>query len=128
MRYSDFYYPYVVKYSRKKIWIMQDYVESCFMKLSQSITSNIRIATLMIMNYMCFKSLLKMRHILIIELANSREDPPNRLTKMGAMPTPFRGSNRTVEDTPPLQSEREEPRAETPPGELVSPFEYSKLK
>uniref|UniRef100_A0A672JPQ4 Tight junction protein 2a (zona occludens 2) n=1 Tax=Salarias fasciatus TaxID=181472 RepID=A0A672JPQ4_SALFA len=42
------------------------------------------------------------------------EDPPNRLAKMGAMPTPFRGADRGVEDTPPLQAEREEPRSETP--------------
>ncbi|XP_075935638.1 tight junction protein ZO-2a isoform X2 [Anarhichas minor] len=44
-----------------------------------------------------------------------REDPPNRLAKMGAMPTPFRVPDRAVEDTPPLQAEREEPRSETPP-------------
>ncbi|XP_030004486.1 tight junction protein ZO-2a isoform X3 [Sphaeramia orbicularis] len=44
-----------------------------------------------------------------------REDPPNRLAKMGAMATPFRAPDRAVEDTPPLQTEREEPRAETPP-------------
>ncbi|XP_060917492.1 tight junction protein ZO-2a isoform X3 [Labrus mixtus] len=44
-----------------------------------------------------------------------REDPPNRLAKMGAMPTPFRAPDRAVEDTPPLQAEREEPRSETPP-------------
>ncbi|XP_013878039.1 tight junction protein ZO-2a isoform X2 [Austrofundulus limnaeus] len=43
-----------------------------------------------------------------------REDPPNRLAKMGAMPTPFRSADRNVEDTPPLQAEREEPRSETP--------------
>uniref|UniRef100_A0A3B4TC29 Tight junction protein 2a (zona occludens 2) n=1 Tax=Seriola dumerili TaxID=41447 RepID=A0A3B4TC29_SERDU len=53
----------------------------------------------------------------------SREEPPNRLAKMGAMPTPFRVPDRTVEDTPPLQTEREDPRPETPPGEHVSPFE-----
>lgn len=41
-----------------------------------------------------------------------REDPPNRLAKMGAMPTPFRGH---TEDTLPLQEDREEPRQETPP-------------
>uniref|UniRef100_G3Q1H7 Tight junction protein 2a (zona occludens 2) n=1 Tax=Gasterosteus aculeatus aculeatus TaxID=481459 RepID=G3Q1H7_GASAC len=45
-----------------------------------------------------------------------REDPPNRLAKMGAMPTPFRGPDRAAEDTPPLKAEREEPRSETPPG------------
>ncbi|XP_040013076.1 tight junction protein ZO-2a isoform X2 [Xiphias gladius] len=44
-----------------------------------------------------------------------REDPPNRLAKMGAMPTPFRGPDRAVEDGPPLQTEREEPPPETPP-------------
>ncbi|KAM9323193.1 tight junction protein ZO-2a isoform 2-T2 [Pholidichthys leucotaenia] len=44
-----------------------------------------------------------------------REEPPNRLAKMGAMPTPFRGADRGVEDTLHLQSEREEPRSETPP-------------
>ncbi|XP_041816572.1 tight junction protein ZO-2a isoform X1 [Chelmon rostratus] len=49
-----------------------------------------------------------------------REDPPNRLAKMGAMPTPFRGSDRAVEDTPPLQAEREEPRSETPPVPAVT--------
>uniref|UniRef100_A0A3Q3A2D2 Tight junction protein 2 n=1 Tax=Kryptolebias marmoratus TaxID=37003 RepID=A0A3Q3A2D2_KRYMA len=48
-----------------------------------------------------------------------REDPPNRLAKMGAMPTPFRGADRNVEDTPPLQAEREEPRSETPPGKRL---------
>ncbi|XP_031133292.1 tight junction protein ZO-2a isoform X2 [Sander lucioperca] len=44
-----------------------------------------------------------------------REDPPNRLAKMGAMPTPFRIPDRAVEDTPHLSAEREEPRPETPP-------------
>ncbi|XP_034402929.1 tight junction protein ZO-2a isoform X2 [Cyclopterus lumpus] len=44
-----------------------------------------------------------------------REDPPNRLAKMGAMPTPFRVPDRAVQDKPPLQAEREEPRSETPP-------------
>uniref|UniRef100_I3K4S8 Tight junction protein 2a (zona occludens 2) n=1 Tax=Oreochromis niloticus TaxID=8128 RepID=I3K4S8_ORENI len=44
------------------------------------------------------------------------EDPPSRLAKMGAMPTPFRGADRDVEDKAPLQAEREEPRSETPPG------------
>uniref|UniRef100_A0A8C2YZI4 Tight junction protein 2a (zona occludens 2) n=1 Tax=Cyclopterus lumpus TaxID=8103 RepID=A0A8C2YZI4_CYCLU len=43
------------------------------------------------------------------------EDPPNRLAKMGAMPTPFRVPDRAVQDKPPLQAEREEPRSETPP-------------
>uniref|UniRef100_A0A8D0A7J4 Tight junction protein 2a (zona occludens 2) n=1 Tax=Sander lucioperca TaxID=283035 RepID=A0A8D0A7J4_SANLU len=46
----------------------------------------------------------------------TREDPPNRLAKMGAMPTPFRIPDRAVEDTPHLSAEREEPRPETPPG------------
>ncbi|KAM7393254.1 hypothetical protein PAMA_008076 [Pampus argenteus] len=41
-----------------------------------------------------------------------REDAPNRMAKMGAMPTPFRVTDRTEEDA---RSEREEPRAETPP-------------
>ncbi|KAF7661638.1 hypothetical protein LDENG_00257050 [Lucifuga dentata] len=51
-----------------------------------------------------------------------REDPPNRLAKMGAMPTPFRGIDRAAEDTPPLpaEREREEPRAETPPVAAVA--------
>uniref|UniRef100_A0A3P8TS05 Tight junction protein 2a (zona occludens 2) n=1 Tax=Amphiprion percula TaxID=161767 RepID=A0A3P8TS05_AMPPE len=50
-----------------------------------------------------------------------REDPPNRMAKMGAMPTPFRGADRGVEDTPPSQAEREEPRSETPPAITVAP-------
>uniref|UniRef100_A0A3Q1CA77 Tight junction protein 2a (zona occludens 2) n=1 Tax=Amphiprion ocellaris TaxID=80972 RepID=A0A3Q1CA77_AMPOC len=50
-----------------------------------------------------------------------REDPPNRMAKMGAMPTPFRGTDRGVEDTPPSQAEREEPRSETPPAVTVAP-------
>lgn len=49
-----------------------------------------------------------------------REDPPNRMAKMGAMPTPFRGADRAVEDTPPLHAEREEPRSETPPAPAVT--------
>uniref|UniRef100_A0A3Q1HHL2 Tight junction protein 2a (zona occludens 2) n=1 Tax=Anabas testudineus TaxID=64144 RepID=A0A3Q1HHL2_ANATE len=44
-----------------------------------------------------------------------REDPPNRLAKMGALPTPFRGPDKVVENAPSLQAEREEPRPETPP-------------
>ncbi|XP_040914634.1 tight junction protein ZO-2a isoform X2 [Toxotes jaculatrix] len=44
-----------------------------------------------------------------------REDPPSRLAKMGAMPTPFRGPDRAIEDTPPLQAEREESPPDTPP-------------
>lgn len=51
---------------------------------------------------------------------NIREDPPSRLAKMGAMPTPFampaRVSDRVMEDTPPLPAERKESRPETPPG------------
>ncbi|KAJ4926154.1 hypothetical protein JOQ06_008337 [Pogonophryne albipinna] len=49
-----------------------------------------------------------------------REDPPKRLAKMGAMATPFRPPDRAVEDLPPLRSEREEPRAETPPVPAVA--------
>ncbi|TMS08009.1 tight junction protein ZO-2a isoform X2 [Larimichthys crocea] len=49
-----------------------------------------------------------------------REDPPNRLAKMGAMATPFRGPDRTVEDTLPLPAEREDPRPETPPVPAVT--------
>lgn len=48
----------------------------------------------------------------------TREEPPNRLVKMGAMPTPFKGLERAVEDTPPLPPEREESRAQTPPSNL----------
>uniref|UniRef100_A0A3P9K9L2 Tight junction protein 2a (zona occludens 2) n=1 Tax=Oryzias latipes TaxID=8090 RepID=A0A3P9K9L2_ORYLA len=44
-----------------------------------------------------------------------REDPPSRLAKMGALPTPFRGLDRAAEDTSSLKAEREEPRSETPP-------------
>uniref|UniRef100_A0A3P8RJA8 Tight junction protein 2a (zona occludens 2) n=1 Tax=Astatotilapia calliptera TaxID=8154 RepID=A0A3P8RJA8_ASTCA len=44
-----------------------------------------------------------------------REEPPSRLAKMGAMPTPFRGADRDVEDKAALHAEREEPRSETPP-------------
>ncbi|XP_034047803.1 tight junction protein ZO-2a isoform X4 [Thalassophryne amazonica] len=58
---------------------------------------------------------------------NPREDPPSRLAKMGAMPTPFRGADRVVEDMPPLQAEREERRPdreerrpETPPVPVVA--------
>uniref|UniRef100_A0A8C4INP3 Tight junction protein 2 n=1 Tax=Dicentrarchus labrax TaxID=13489 RepID=A0A8C4INP3_DICLA len=60
----------------------------------------------------------------------TREDPPNRLAKMGAMPTPFRAPDRApdraVEDTPPLQAEREDTRAETPPGKHASPSDHTK--
>ncbi|KAM3874511.1 tight junction protein ZO-2a isoform 2-T2 [Diretmus argenteus] len=49
-----------------------------------------------------------------------REEPPNRLAKMGAMPTPFRVPDRAVEDPPPLQAEREEKRPETPPVPAVT--------
>ncbi|XP_047228085.1 tight junction protein ZO-2a isoform X3 [Girardinichthys multiradiatus] len=48
-----------------------------------------------------------------------REDPPNRLAKMGAMPTPFKGLERR-EDSSPLPAEREEPRSETPPAAAVA--------
>ncbi|XP_074546429.1 tight junction protein ZO-2a isoform X6 [Halichoeres trimaculatus] len=44
-----------------------------------------------------------------------RDDPPNRMAKMGALPTPFRPPERAAEDTPPVQAEKEEPRTETPP-------------
>uniref|UniRef100_A0A3P9LUU2 Tight junction protein 2a (zona occludens 2) n=1 Tax=Oryzias latipes TaxID=8090 RepID=A0A3P9LUU2_ORYLA len=37
-----------------------------------------------------------------------REDPPSRLAKMGALPTPFRGLDRAAEDTSSLKAEREE--------------------
>ncbi|KAM9820096.1 tight junction protein ZO-2a [Neosynchiropus ocellatus] len=49
-----------------------------------------------------------------------REDAPNRLAKMGALPTPFRGTDRAEEARPP-QPEREEPRPETPPAVTVAP-------
>ncbi|KAG8010877.1 Tight junction protein ZO-2, partial [Nibea albiflora] len=49
-----------------------------------------------------------------------REDPPNRLAKMGAMATPFRGPDRAAEDTLPLPAEREDPRPETPPVPAVT--------
>uniref|UniRef100_A0A8D0AII0 Tight junction protein 2a (zona occludens 2) n=1 Tax=Sander lucioperca TaxID=283035 RepID=A0A8D0AII0_SANLU len=57
----------------------------------------------------------------------TREDPPNRLAKMGAMPTPFRIPDRAVEDTPHLSAEREEPRPETPPGTHFSFCIYKAL-
>uniref|UniRef100_A0A1A8F3B9 Tight junction protein 2a (Zona occludens 2) n=2 Tax=Nothobranchius korthausae TaxID=1143690 RepID=A0A1A8F3B9_9TELE len=50
-----------------------------------------------------------------------REDPPSRLAKMGAMPTPFRGAEKHVEDTPPLQADREDTRSATPPAPVVAP-------
>ncbi|XP_077354048.1 tight junction protein ZO-2a isoform X7 [Festucalex cinctus] len=50
-----------------------------------------------------------------------REEPSNRLAKMGAMPTPFKGLDRAVEDTPPLPPEREESRPQTPPTIAVGP-------
>uniref|UniRef100_A0A3P8RG47 Tight junction protein 2a (zona occludens 2) n=1 Tax=Astatotilapia calliptera TaxID=8154 RepID=A0A3P8RG47_ASTCA len=50
-----------------------------------------------------------------------REEPPSRLAKMGAMPTPFRGADRDVEDKAALHAEREEPRSETPPAASVAP-------
>ncbi|XP_038143534.1 tight junction protein ZO-2a isoform X1 [Cyprinodon tularosa] len=49
-----------------------------------------------------------------------REEPSNRLAKMGAMPTPFKGLDRR-EDSSPLPPERDEPRSETPPAPAVSP-------
>uniref|UniRef100_A0A3Q4BBA7 Uncharacterized protein n=1 Tax=Mola mola TaxID=94237 RepID=A0A3Q4BBA7_MOLML len=49
-----------------------------------------------------------------------REDPPSRLAKMGAMATPFRGPDRSVEDMPPLPAEREDPRSETPPAVVTA--------
>uniref|UniRef100_A0A3B4AX84 Tight junction protein 2a (zona occludens 2) n=1 Tax=Periophthalmus magnuspinnatus TaxID=409849 RepID=A0A3B4AX84_9GOBI len=42
--------------------------------------------------------------------SNEREEPVNRLAKMGAMATPFR----TPDDKVPVPAEREEPRADTP--------------
>jgi len=62
-----------------------------------------------------------------LELNVSREDPPSRLAKMGAMPTPFRLPDRAAQDKPPLQAEREEPRPETPPGARASLSECIKL-
>ncbi|XP_077592820.1 tight junction protein ZO-2a isoform X5 [Stigmatopora nigra] len=50
-----------------------------------------------------------------------REDAPNRLAKMGATPTPFKGLERAVEDIQPLPAEREEPRSSTPPTITVGP-------
>ncbi|XP_056444096.1 tight junction protein ZO-2a isoform X1 [Gadus chalcogrammus] len=47
------------------------------------------------------------------------EDPPSRLAKMGAMPTPFRAPDRSAEDLPPLAPDREEPRSETPPAPVA---------
>ncbi|KAJ3605491.1 hypothetical protein NHX12_027537 [Muraenolepis orangiensis] len=45
------------------------------------------------------------------------DDPPSRLAKMGAMPTPFRAPDRAAGDTPhSLSAEREEPRSDSPPG------------
>jgi len=52
----------------------------------------------------------------------SREDPPSRLAKMGAMPTPFRGSDR------PEDAEREEHRSETPPGKRVPACKFQKVQ
>uniref|UniRef100_A0A8D0AGB6 Tight junction protein 2a (zona occludens 2) n=1 Tax=Sander lucioperca TaxID=283035 RepID=A0A8D0AGB6_SANLU len=67
----------------------------------------------------------------LLKLKSSRsypeEDPPNRLAKMGAMPTPFRIPDRAVEDTPHLSAEREEPRPETPPGTHFSFCIYKAL-
>ncbi|XP_029370984.1 tight junction protein ZO-2a isoform X2 [Echeneis naucrates] len=50
-----------------------------------------------------------------------REDPPNRLAKMGAMPTPFRIPDRAAEDTATSKAEREEPPPETPPAVTATP-------
>ncbi|XP_056146349.1 tight junction protein ZO-2a isoform X2 [Lampris incognitus] len=44
-----------------------------------------------------------------------REDPSNRLAKMGALVTPFRGADRAAQETPPSPAEKEEPRPGTPP-------------
>lgn len=49
------------------------------------------------------------------------EEPPNRLTKMGAMPTPFRLPDRAAEDTGPVHSEKVEPPPQSPPA-LVPKF------
>lgn len=47
-----------------------------------------------------------------------REEPHNRLAKMGALATPFRAPDKhETPDSPPPAVEREEPRSETPPGE-----------
>lgn len=55
-----------------------------------------------------------------------REDPPSRLAKMGAMPTPFRAPDRVA--TPPLPAQREEPRSETPPAVTVAPRSHAPPK
>uniref|UniRef100_A0A665UD45 Tight junction protein ZO-2-like n=1 Tax=Echeneis naucrates TaxID=173247 RepID=A0A665UD45_ECHNA len=52
-----------------------------------------------------------------------REDPPNRLAKMGAMPTPFRIPDRAAEDTATSKAEREEPPPETPPNTMMVRFQ-----
>uniref|UniRef100_A0A3Q3KJ38 Tight junction protein 2a (zona occludens 2) n=1 Tax=Mastacembelus armatus TaxID=205130 RepID=A0A3Q3KJ38_9TELE len=57
-----------------------------------------------------------------------REDPPSRLAKMGAMPTPFRVPERHVEDKPTVQAEREDPRPETPPAVTVAPKAHAPPK
>uniref|UniRef100_A0A3P8WCY7 Tight junction protein 2a (zona occludens 2) n=1 Tax=Cynoglossus semilaevis TaxID=244447 RepID=A0A3P8WCY7_CYNSE len=49
------------------------------------------------------------------------EEPPNRLTRMGAMPTPFRLPDRAAEDTVLVQSEREEPPPQSPPAAVPAP-------
>ncbi|KAG7476282.1 hypothetical protein MATL_G00081240 [Megalops atlanticus] len=45
-----------------------------------------------------------------------RDDPPSRLAKMGAMPTPFK----LPEEHLPAAEKREEPRSEEPPAAIVS--------
>ncbi|KAM6985928.1 tight junction protein ZO-2a isoform 1-T3 [Aplochiton taeniatus] len=55
-----------------------------------------------------------------------REDPPSRLAKMGAMPTPFRPPDRVA--TPPLPAQREESRSETPPAVTVAPRSHAPPK
>ncbi|XP_066506710.1 tight junction protein ZO-2a isoform X3 [Hoplias malabaricus] len=47
-----------------------------------------------------------------------RDEPPNRLTKMGAMPTPFRAA---PEELPPPPVEQEEPHVEETPVPVVTP-------
>ncbi|XP_058473792.1 tight junction protein ZO-2a isoform X2 [Solea solea] len=54
----------------------------------------------------------------------SRDDPPSRLAKMGAMPTPFRAPDRAVEDPPPVPAEREEPPPQTPPAVVTAASKF----
>lgn len=56
--------------------------------------------------------------VLNFNILHIRDDPSNRLAKMGAMATPFKGPDR--EDQPPLPTEREEPQSEAPSGKYVS--------